>query len=121
MRFLADENCDRLLIEGLRGAGHDVLYAVESLRAADDTTLFELAHLESRIILSNDIDFGHITKAAEKRHPAVVLLRLDPLKQAPAAKRTIAALQSLGDSIEGYFVVIEPGQVRLRAFETPWT
>ena len=36
MRFLADECCDAALVDALRGDGHDVLYAIESLRGATD-------------------------------------------------------------------------------------
>ena len=36
MRFLADECCDAALVDALRSDGHDVLYAIESLRGATD-------------------------------------------------------------------------------------
>ena len=36
MRFLTDECCDAALVDALRDDGHDVLYAIESLRGATD-------------------------------------------------------------------------------------
>ena len=40
MRFLADECCDAALVDALRDDGHDVLYAVESLRGATDDEIW---------------------------------------------------------------------------------
>ena len=36
MKFAADECCDAVLVAGLRDDGHDVWYAMESARGADD-------------------------------------------------------------------------------------
>jgi predicted nuclease of predicted toxin-antitoxin system len=54
MRFLADECCDAGLVGDLRGNGHDVLYAVESLRGATDDELLARAYSENRILLAED-------------------------------------------------------------------
>jgi hypothetical protein len=42
VNFLADECCDALLVEGLRGDGHDVLYMKESARGTDDHTVLQM-------------------------------------------------------------------------------
>ncbi|ETW98986.1 MAG: hypothetical protein ETSY2_41800, partial [Candidatus Entotheonella gemina] len=46
MKFLADECCDAAMVKALRDDGHDVLYAVESLRGASDDGLLSLAFRE---------------------------------------------------------------------------
>lgn len=79
MRLLADENCDRLLVSILRQDGHDVLYVVESMRGTSDLELFKLAHAEDRVIVTDDLDFGHISKSDNQRPPAVIIARLDEL------------------------------------------
>ena len=58
MRFLADECCDAALVDVLRRDGHDVLYAIESLRGATDDDLLTRAVSERRILLTEDKDFG---------------------------------------------------------------
>lgn len=46
MKFLADECCDASLVEALRADGHNVLYAVESLKGALDEELLARAVAE---------------------------------------------------------------------------
>ena len=36
MRFLADENVSRLVVERLRGGGHDVMFIAETQSGAPD-------------------------------------------------------------------------------------
>jgi len=60
MRFLADECCDVALVGALRTDGHDVLYAVETLRGATDEELLNRALLEHRVLLTEDKDFGEL-------------------------------------------------------------
>lgn len=60
MRFLADECCDAALVSTLRGDGHDVLYAVESLRGATDDEILLRAFSERRILLTEEKDFGEL-------------------------------------------------------------
>ena len=117
MRFLADENCDRLLVQYLREDGHDVLYALEAMQGKPDIALFRLAYAEDRVLITDDLDFAHISKVEANRPPAVVLVRLDPLRRAVILQRVISALNALQENIVGHVVIIEPAQVRLRAFE----
>ena len=77
MRFLADECCDAALVHALRGDGHDVLYAVESLRGATDDELLTRAFTEGRILLTEDKDFGELVYRFQRRAHGIVLLRFD--------------------------------------------
>ena len=60
MKFLADECCDAALVNALRVDGHDVLYVAESLRGATDEGILDRAFSESRILLTEDKDFGEL-------------------------------------------------------------
>jgi predicted nuclease of predicted toxin-antitoxin system len=117
MRFLADENCDRLLVHRLRQLGHDVLYAMETMQGTPDIELFRLAHEEDRVLITDDLDFAHISKIETERPPAVVLVRLAPLRRTTIIERVTSALSALAETIVGQVVIIEPAQVRLRAFK----
>lgn len=64
MLLLADENIHADLVAWLRGAGHDVLYAAETMRRAPDPELLELARRERRIVLTDDLDFGELVLPA---------------------------------------------------------
>jgi len=58
MRFLADESCDFAVVRALRALGHDVLAVSEFRQRSVDDELMENAYNESRILLTEDKDFG---------------------------------------------------------------
>ena len=60
MKFLADECCETSVVDALRTDGHDVLYAMESMRGATDEDLLTRAFAEERILLTEDKDFGEL-------------------------------------------------------------
>jgi predicted nuclease of predicted toxin-antitoxin system len=94
-----------------------VKFALESARSAADGVLFALAHVEGRVLLTDDLDFGHITKTESLRPPAVVIARLAGMRRDARIRRVLDVLASIEASIEGQIVVIEPGQTRLRPME----
>ena len=85
MRILADENCDRLVVEKLRAAGHDVAYVVEFASGAGDGDLFRRASIENRIVLTDDLDFGRLAERETDHPPGIILMRLDPKETVVAA------------------------------------
>jgi predicted nuclease of predicted toxin-antitoxin system len=60
MRFLADECLDSRLVQGLRGAGHDVLAVRDAWRGVDDRALLEGAEREHRALVTEDKGFGEL-------------------------------------------------------------
>ena len=86
MRFLADESCDFLVSRILRGSGRDVLEVSEFQSRSVDSELMEFAHQESRILLTEDKDFGWLTFVARMRCPGVILFRFPS-----AARHRLAA------------------------------
>jgi len=65
MRLLADENFPKSMVEWLRAAGNDVLWARTDRPGWKDSALLELAETERRIVLTLDKDFWQI--ALERR------------------------------------------------------
>ena len=76
MNFLADECCDRGLVEALRKAEYDVLYILESKRGATDDEVLALAFDERRIIISEDKDFGELVYRLKKPAHGIILIRI---------------------------------------------
>ena len=91
MRFLADESCDFAVVRALTAAGHDVSPVAKTAPGADDATVIEMALRESRILITEDKDFGQLVFASGATSPGVVLIRF------PAGARSsmIAAVTSL--------------------------
>ena len=57
MRFLADENVSRSVVNWMRTGGHDVAWAYELARGEPDFHWLELANAEQRIVVTSDKDF----------------------------------------------------------------
>jgi predicted nuclease of predicted toxin-antitoxin system len=113
MRFLADESCDFAVVRALRSAAHDVSAVSEFQRRSIDRDLIEAAFADRRILLTEDKDFGWLVFVAHATCPGVILIRF------PASARQILAssikrlVDDFGPRLEGAFVVLRPGFVRI--------
>lgn len=76
MRFLIDNALSPIIADGLRQSGHDAIHVRNlGLAAADDTTIFEHAEREQRVIVSADTDFGTLLALRNSQRPSVILFR----------------------------------------------
>jgi predicted nuclease of predicted toxin-antitoxin system len=114
MRFLADECCDAALVDALRRDGHDILYAIESLRGATDDSLLACAFFERRILLTEDKDFGELVYRLRRLTHGVVLLRFDVADRDLKVPRLRYLLEQETERLSGAFVVLEADKIRIR-------
>ncbi len=63
MRFLADENVSRYVVEQLRAAGFDVAAIGLTNPGASDTDVLATARREGRVLITEDRDFGELVIA----------------------------------------------------------
>ena len=75
MRFLADESCDFAVVRALRAAGHDVSTVSDVTPGAEDHIVAALADSESRVLLTEDKDFGQLAYASGHSTSGVVPVR----------------------------------------------
>lgn len=114
MRFLANENFARIVVDELRQRGHDVVWARTDMSGAFDEEILERAQEEDRIVLTHDKDFGDL--AYHWGLPAtcgVVLFRLKTPSSRSALEFIPATLESRADWA-GNFAVVEESRIRLR-------
>jgi predicted nuclease of predicted toxin-antitoxin system len=114
MRFLADENVSRLVIERLRAAGFDVISIGETKSGAPDRDVFRAADAEGCILVTEDRDFGELVIRQRLKVRGVLLLELDRLSNAAEADEVARVVSIYGERLFGNLVVIEPGRIRLR-------
>lgn len=114
MRFLADENFPKLVVEALRGSGHDVTWmSVESPGAADREVL-ERAQRQKRVVLTFDKDFGDLVfRSGAEASCGVVLFRIPLARPTDLAHEVVAVIGSR-DDWQNHFSVVEPAQIRIR-------
>jgi predicted nuclease of predicted toxin-antitoxin system len=118
MRFLADESCDFAVVRALRSAGYDVLAVSEFQQRSVDQELMTLTYAEGRILLTEDKDFGWLVFAGQVDNPGVILVRF-PATARPTLAGSITRLVSeLGPKLNGTFVVLRPGSVRISTTPT---
>lgn len=118
MRFLADMGVSRSTVDWLRAGGHDAAHAGElGMKTATDEELLALALREQRVVLTFDLDFGHILAASHEQAPSVVIFRVSNARP----ERVNAHLDSvLGDAAvahalgDGAIVVVEDERRRVR-------
>ena len=113
MRFLADESCDFIVVTALRAVGHDVSAIVEINPGAEDEVVLALARSETRVLLTEDKDFGLLPYAMRHETAGVVLIRFPVRARSALGQSIVDVVAELGDRIAGAFVVVEPGRARL--------
>lgn len=114
MRWLADECVDAPLVRQLREAGHDVAYIVEGDAGATDAEIISRAQAESRLLLTEDKDFGELAFRWGRSVPGVVMLRIEPDNHPLKGTRLNAAIARFGDALFGRFTVVEESRLRSR-------
>jgi len=113
LRFLADESCDFGVVVALRAAGHDVSTIVETHPGSEDAQVLAIARSESRLLLTEDKDFGVLAYAGGHQTAGVILIRFPGNARSSLAQAAVNVVAEFGDRLSTAFVVIEPGRARL--------
>jgi len=114
MKFLADEGVDEPIVDLLRSTGFDIHYVLETNRGADDDKVLQIANEESRVLLTQDKDFGEMVYRLQKTHLGIILIRLKEQTAAEKAELVNYVLVEYGDKLKKAFTVIQPTSIRIR-------
>jgi predicted nuclease of predicted toxin-antitoxin system len=118
MKFFADENLERPIIERLGQEGHDIARVPPGDEGATDPVVLALSAAESRVFLTNDKDFAELVFLQRQAAAGVVLIRLPRFSTPAKVDRVQEVIEELGERLLGVFTVIEPEAVRRRPFLT---
>ncbi len=116
MRFMADENLERSIVEGLRRIGHDVLEASTETHGAPDPAVLERSVAEGRILITNDKDFAELVFLQRKATAGVILVRLPRLRTRLKTERVLEVVGQQGERLRSVFTVIGANAIRRRPF-----
>jgi len=114
MKWLADENVERPIIEHLRRTGLDVVSVAEELPSATDSKILDLANKEGRIILTNDKDFGELAFLGQRATKGIVLLRFKTEDSQLKIRFVARFLGKHGDDLDRKFVVLRESGARIK-------
>jgi predicted nuclease of predicted toxin-antitoxin system len=116
MKFKVDENLPIEVAEMLRQGGHDAATVLEQhLGGGDDAQLAALCQLESRILVTLDMDFSDIRNYPPAEFPGLVVLRLRQQDKPHVLDVLVRLVQVLDqEPIEGCLWIVEENRIRIR-------
>ena len=108
MRFLLDESVDVRLGVYLKSLGHDVTAVAQDHAASiRDTSVLEIALEESRILITNDRDFGDLIFRQSLPHSEVIYLRFRTRHLSILESRITEVISRYADRLTEFIVVTE--------------
>lgn len=115
MRFLLDECADFRLAAFLSERGHDVTTIVhDHPRALKDREVLAIARRQSRVLITNDTDFGELIYRRRLAHRGVILLRMRSEVLSIKCARLEQVLAQFPDELDQFVVVTDAG-IRIRS------
>ena len=114
MKFFADENVARPIVQWLRHRGYDVLYTAEAAPGQEDAVWLYQAEQSGRLIVTADKDFGDLIFRDRLNSHGVVLMRMHRLGLRERLARLAQAWSTVEANPTGKFIVITEGRVRVR-------
>lgn len=114
LRFLADENCDFVVVRALRTRGYDVYAVAEVTSRSDDSELLSQAFREKRILITEDKNFGWLVYVSHADSAGVILIRFPGNARESLVDTVLNLLEQHQESIPGAFVILQPGYIRIR-------
>jgi predicted nuclease of predicted toxin-antitoxin system len=120
VRFLADECVGRRIVQRLRDARHDVLWVSEFGGGSDDESLLRQSVAESRILLTEDWDFGELSVRLKRPALGIVIIALPAAggETGSMADNVARRLTEIGEEgLIGKLTIVEAGRLRQRDLE----
>ncbi|MCD4782508.1 MAG: DUF5615 family PIN-like protein [Candidatus Eremiobacteraeota bacterium] len=113
MKFLVDECTGPKVAKWLESMNYDVFSVFDKARGLDDRTILQKAYDESRIIITNDKDFGEMVFRRKIAHKGIILLRLEDERSSNKIKMINELLNKYSSYIVNKFVVVTENTVRI--------
>jgi predicted nuclease of predicted toxin-antitoxin system len=114
LKFVADENVDRPIVELLRKSGYIVYYVQEMEPGITDEQVIQRANEEGALLLTSDSDFGELVFRQGKFVQGIILMRLVGLSFQRKGKILLETIKEHEDNLYGNFTVISPSAIRIR-------
>lgn len=116
MKFLIDMPLSPALSHWLTEIGHDAVHASAiGLHDASDIEIIDRARLETRTVVTADLDYPRLIATAGSDNPSLILFRGGDWTEAAVRTRLAEVLSVLAaDDIQGSIITIDRDRVRRR-------
>lgn len=114
MKFLADENLEKLIVEWLREEGYDVIYIPEKVPSIKDEQIIQLANEEDRILITNDKDFGELVFRNGQMTSGIILIRSQDERSQKKLELVKKVLKEIKNKLSGNFIVVNEDGIRIK-------
>lgn len=117
IKFLADANVEKPIIDFLRKQGYDVKWIPDYNCEILDEDLLEITNIEKRVLITNDKDFGELIFLQKRLSKGIILIRVKSQSVKIKLKLIKSLLQNYGNKILNHFVVITDKKLRFIVME----
>ena len=114
MKFLIDESVEKPIVDWLRNQKYDVMYVAESSSGITDEEVIKLANCESRILITNDKDFGELIFRQSRITQGILLIRASNEESLNKLRLVKEVLEKAKNKLEGNFIVVNETGIRIR-------
>ncbi len=113
--IIADENIPHTLIDVLRKNEIEVYSVYESSRGITDEDIIDLSKNPSRIILTEDKDFGEWVFAHDEKSISVIFLRYAFVDLVQIADILVNLIKKEDKNLFGLFITVTAEKIRYRS------
>jgi len=117
IRFLADVNVEKPIVDYIVQQGYDIKWIPDYQCAMTDETLLDLARTESRILITNDKDFGELVFLQKRLHAGVILFRVKGQTSAYKVRLFKKLLMGYKNKLLNHFTVVTKTKLRFALME----
>ncbi len=116
LRLIADVHISPLTVAALKVQGYDILRSTDLLPAtAADAEILELARVQGRVVLTQDLDFSMLVALGNYGLPSLITLRLSSVKPDFVTQKLLDVLPTVETELTaGAAVTINDDSVRIR-------
>ena len=117
MKFIADVNIEKPVIDYLAEAGYDIKWIPDYDCEISDEALLRMARSEKRILITNDKDFGELIFLQKRLSSGIILFRVKGQRTEEKVKLMKKLLRNYPDKLLNNFVIITERKLRFVSME----
>jgi predicted nuclease of predicted toxin-antitoxin system len=116
VKLLLNMNVLPQLMSGLVAAGHSCRHSRDiGLARAEDPEIITAARAAGEVIITHDLDYGHLLAFSGEANPSVIILRVRNTHPDALGRRLTECWPDIDDALRrGAIVTVEDAAVRIR-------